>query len=359
VKRERSVAASARAHAALLGTLALVGAAGTARADDEPAKPAAPGVFVRSTQTMGTRLTLTLYTADERGAAEVTRDVFAEFARIAALMTTWTEDSAVSRLNAAAGRKAVVIDDEVFTVLEAALAMTKLSSGAFDVTVGAYQGLWKFDQDKDGTVPSDAEIAARLPLIGAKRLVLDAKKKTARLTKKGMRITLGGVAKGYAVDRAVALLRGRGFAHFIVQAGGDLYVAGRRGERRWRVGIRDPRGSADAPFALAEVEDATFSTSGDYERGFVKDGVRYHHILDPKTGRPVTGCRSVTVMAKDAMTADGLSTSLFVMGVAAGMALVESLPDVEAVFVDTDNRVHVSSGLAGKLQILAPPTPGI
>jgi len=161
------------------------------------------------------------------------------------------------------------------------------------------------------------------------------------------------------VDRAVALMRARGLVDFIVQAGGDLYVSGRHGDRPWRVGIRDPRGPRDAFFAAADVEDHTFSTSGDYERFTIKDGRRYHHIIDPRTGYPATGARSVTIMAKDGITAEILSKTLFIWGPERGMKLIERLPDVEAVIVGTDNKVSVSSGLAGKLVLVHPPTDGI
>jgi thiamine biosynthesis lipoprotein len=142
----------------------------------------------------------------------------------------------------------------------------------------------------------------------------------------------------------------------MVQAGGDMYVAGARGDRPWRVGIRDPRGGPSSYFAAAEVTDATFSTSGDYERAFLEDGVRYHHILDPATGRPAPACRSVTVMARDATTAEGLSKGVFILGPEAGLALVEGVEGAGAVVVDAANRVHVSRRLEGRIKQLHPPT---
>ena len=274
-------------------------------------------------------------------------------------MSSWLPESDVARVNAAAGKKAIQVDPEVFAVAKRAHEAGKLTSGAFDVTVGAFRGLWKFDEDLDGTIPDAKEVAGRLPLVGYKNLQLNKKAGTLRLKKAGMRLTLGGVAKGYAVDQAVEILHKRGYIDFILQAGGDLYASGQRGDRAWRVGIRDPRGKRDASFALAEVSDRTFSTSGDYERFVVKDGVRYHHILDPKTGYPATRSRSVTVQAKDAITADILSTALFVMGREAGLKLVEKMPDVEAVFVDKDNKVHASSGLKDKIVIIKAPSNGI
>jgi thiamine biosynthesis lipoprotein len=153
-----------------------------------------------------------------------------------------------------------------------------------------------------------------------------------------------------------AIFRSRGLHNFMIQFGGDLYVAGTRGPRRWHLAIQDPRGPAGDYFAAIELSDSSFSTSGDYERFFMRDGRRYHHILDPRTGEPARGCRSVTIVAKNATLADALSTGVFVMGPADGMALIERLPDVEGVIVSSDNRVLVSSGLEQRLQIIKQPT---
>ena len=308
---------------------------------------------------MGTSVDLTIWTSDDAGAAEAAEAVFSEFQRVDRLMSSWLNDSAVAKINRGAGSTAVVVDDEVMKLVLRAQEAGKLSGGAFDISVGAFRGLWKFDQDIDGSIPEDADVRKRAKLVNYRNIALNKKKRSVKLQRKGMRITLGGVAKGHAVDRAVAIVRKRGFADFIMQAGGDLYVSGQRGNRFWRVGIRDPRGKRDASFALAEVSNKTFSTSGDYERSIVVKGARYHHILDPATGRPAMRSRSVTVLAPDALTADIWSTALFVMGPAEGMKLVESRKDMEAVFVGGDNQLHVSSGLTDKLRILKPPSEGI
>lgn len=313
-----------------------------------PAPPAAPNPDHKvhfEAQEMGTVVDLTLWTDDDKRAAEAAQAVFAEFKRLDLEMSNWVDSSDVQRINQAAGVKAVRVSDEVFKIIQRAQQVSRKTDGAFDITIGAYRGLWKFDQEMDGSLPADAEVQARRKMTGYRDLVLDARHKTVKLRRKGMGITLGGIAKGYAVDRAVAILHERGMVDFIVQAGGDLYVAGKKGSQKWRVGIRDPRGSRDATFALTEIENKTFSTSGDYERGFVKDGVRYHHILNPKTGYPAKLCRSVTVMAKDAITADAWSTALFVLGPDKGLKLVARMPELQAVFVDSHNNVLVSSGL--------------
>ena len=317
-------------------------------------------IVMRSDKVMGTRVTVSIWTDDEIASAKAAQEVFEEFRRVDAIMTTWRADSEVSKVNAQAVTRAVPVSDETLSVILKALEVSQKSGGAFDITVGTLIGsLWKFDEDKDGSLPTAAEVQARLPLVGYRNVLVDKARKTVRLRKKGVQITLGGIAKGYAVDRAVKLLYDRGYVDFIIQAGGDLYVAGRRGDRNWRVGIRDPRGDRESTFAIAAIENRTFSTSGDYERFVIKDGVRYHHIIDPATGQPARRSRSVTVLAKDAITADAWSTALFVLGVDRGMPLVEKMSDLDAVFVDADNKVHVSSGLQGKIWIHRQPTPGI
>ncbi len=325
----------------------------------KPRDPSGSHLAVRSAKVMGTRVTLSIWGDDEAAAAKATEAVFKEFRRIDVLMTSWGTASDVAKINAGAGKTAVVVDPEVLEVMLYAQKVAAKSGGAFDITVGAFRGLWKFDQDIDGSIPPADKVRARLAKIGYKRVQIAAKTRTVKLAEPGMRITLGGIAKGYAVDRAIALLHKRGILDFILQAGGDLYTSGTKGARKWRVGIRDPRGPADKPFAMAEIKDHTFSTSGDYERGLVKNGVRYHHILDPQTGFPVKVSRSVTVMAKRAMVADAWSTALFVMGVQKGMKLVESMKGIEAVFVDDKNQVHMSSGLKKKVWIMKKPTDGV
>ena len=318
---------------------------------------AAEHLVERSRVTMGSPLRLTAWTADEPAAVTAFDAAFADVDRLDRLMTVWRDDSDVQRLNAAAGRQPVPVSAETFEVLQAATDLAGLTGGNFDVTFAALD-VWKFDHDIDGRVPSHAEIAARLPLVDHTALVLDAPARTAFLKRPGMRVNLGGIGKGYAVDRAASVLRAHGLEHFLIQFGGDLYAAGSRGDRPWRVGLQDPRGAADQSFATIELRDETFSTSGDYERSFMRDGRRYHHIIDPHTGAPARGARSVTIVARRAVLADAIAKAVFVAGPEAGMRLIEELPDVEGVMVDARNWVHVSSGLRDRLTVLAPPTDG-
>jgi thiamine biosynthesis lipoprotein len=325
-----------------------------------PANAQAPSHKVHhGVQVMGTVVDITFWTNDDEGAANAAKAVFEEFARVDRKMSSWLPDSDVAKINESAGTNYVVVDPELMKLVLRAQDAAKLSGGAFDISVGAFRGLWKFDQDVDGSIPAEADVRKRAKLVNYRKIRVNKKKQSIKLQRKGMRITLGGIAKGYAVDQSIAILRKLGFADFILQAGGDLYASGQAGDRSWRVGIRDPRGARDASFAVAEIKNSTFSTSGDYERSVIVKGKRYHHILDPATGTPATRSRSVTVLAPDAITADIWSTALFVMGPDKGMKYVESRPDLEAVFVGEDNRLHTSTGLVGKVKILKQPTPGI
>lgn len=306
---------------------------------------------------MGTEILLTAYAVDRAAVEEAFAAVFAEFDRLEALMTVWRPESDVSRLNAAAGSHPIPVSPETREVLRTAHEVSEWTSGGFDVTFGPLASLWKFDaQDKDGSIPRASTIAATLPLVGYRHLVIDDDKGTAFLEREGMRAHLGGIGKGYAVDRAAAILRGRGVRDFMIQAGGDLYVGGLKEGQPWRLGLRDPRGPLDQLFATIDLSNGTFSTSGDYERFFVKDGIRYHHIIDLKTGQPARLCRSVTLVSDRAVIADALSKGVFVLGPERGMALIERIPDVEGVIVSATNEVLVSSGLKGRITLLTSPT---
>ncbi len=323
---------------------------------DRTEAPSAPAVE-RTHETMGTLLRVTVSTAETAAAEQACREVFAEFDRLDALLSVWKPDSEVLRLNAAAGSHPVPVSAETREVLRIARQVSEWTGGAFDVTFGALSGLWKFDaQDKDGTVPDPARVKAALALVDYRALTIDDGAGTAFLARAGMRVHLGGIGKGYAVDRAVAILKSHGLRDFIIQAGGDLYVGGMKDGRPWRLGIRDPRGPVERSFAKVELTDGTFSTSGDYERFFLKDGRRYHHIIDLTTGEPARLSRSVTLVTNKAVIADALAKGVFILGPVRGLALVERIPDVEAVIVGAGNEVVVSSGLKGRVTMLARPT---
>jgi len=324
----------------------------------EAAKPAAQ-IFTRSHPCMGTKCDVQIFHTDAALAEKAFLRAFEALDRVDVLMSTWLENSDVSRVNQNAGVEPVVIHPETYSVIQKAPWLGETSEGAFDLTVGVFRGLWKFDEDNDGSLPTQAEVKARLKLVNYRDIVLDDAKKSVFLKRKGMKLTLGGTAKGYAVDAAVKAIRDTGIQDFIVQAGGDLFASGVRGERKWRVGIRDPRGGRESVIYKLELSNRAFNTSGDYERYVLRDGKRYHHILDARTGFPVTSTRSVTVLANSSFEADLWDTMLFVMGPEKAMALVEKTEGIEAVIIDANNEVHISSGLRDKLTKVHDPSPGI
>ena len=304
---------------------------------------------------MGSELRVGLWTTDGSKAAAAAEDVAREFDRLEGLLSVWKDGSDVVRLNRAAGAQPVAVARETLEVLDAAREASEWTGGKFDITFGALADIWKFDHDQDNSVPDRSAIESRLPLVDYSAVRVDRAAGTAVIAHRGMRVHLGGIGKGYAIDRAIAMLRAQGFTDFIVQAGGDLYVAGSNGGQPWSLGIADPR-QPDRVFARVQLTNATFSTSGDYERSFLKNGVRYHHLLDPDRGEPARECRSVTIVADRAILADVLSTGVFIMGPADGMALIEKLPGVEGVIVSAKNEVLISSGLRGRVDIAAQPT---
>jgi FAD:protein FMN transferase len=320
---------------------------------------AGPPLVVVNRKCMGTLCEVKVVHPDEAFVRQAVAKGMAEMDRIEALTTSWTDTSDVARVNQAAGKAAAPVAADTMAVIDKGLWVAGRTGGAFDITVGVFKGLWKFDEDNDGSIPDPAEVRRRQLLVRYQDVLVDHAAGTVKLRRPGQRLNLEGLAKGYGVDAAVRAMRAAGLRDFIFHAGGDLFAAGRKGDREWRVGIQDPRAPRGKIIFELSLSNKAFNTSGDYERFVMKDGVRYHHILDARTGFPARACRSVTILADDAFTADTLDTAVFAVGPDKGMALVEDLPGVEAVIVDADNKVHVSSGLAGKIVKRGEPTEGI
>jgi thiamine biosynthesis lipoprotein len=290
---------------------------------------------------MGTAVRVELW-CDERASGEAAiAAVMAEMHRIDRTMSPHKPDSELSVINRDAGNLPVGLSDEMFDLLIRSVQMSRLSGGAFDITYASVGQLYDYRQS---IKPSEAALAQARAAIGYQNLVLDPATRSVRFARPGMRIDLGGFAKGHAVDRGAAILRRHGIANAIVTAGGDSHVVGDHRGRPWTIAIRDPR-SPDDVVALLPLEDVAISTSGDYERYFEQDGVRCHHVIDPKTGKSPSGVRSVTILADDGLTTEGLSKSVFVLGLDKGMRLIESQPGVDAVVVDANGTLHYSSGL--------------
>lgn len=339
-----------RGFAHLFSILALVAASACARE-----APPVPRLVERSRVAMGSQLKLAAWTADETKTVDTFEHVFREFDRLENLLSVWRDDSDVVRINKNAGVSPVPVSHDTIAVLREAAEASALTRGKFDITFGALSDIWRFDHDQDNVVPDRQLIETRLPRIDYRAVQIDGTAKTAFITRPNTRVHLGGIGKGYAIDRAIALMAERGLTDFLIQSGGDLYVRGTNNGTPWKLGIADPRG-AHEPFATLQITNGTFSTSGDYERFFIKDGVRYHHLIDPDFGEPATGCRSVTIVTDRAVLADALSTGVFILGPDEGMKLIEQLPDVEGVIVTRENEVLVSSGLRGRIELLRPPT---
>ncbi len=312
---------------------------------------------------MGTSLHFIAYTskaADVKGTHAAIDAAIAEILRLEQLLSEWRPDSEVSRINSNAGAW-VSVGPETERVIERSLFAGRVSQGTFDITFQVMSDVWKFGSAQDATpkLPSAAEVRQRRALIDYRRVELDTEQHRVRLAK-GRKIGVGGIAKGFIVDRAVDVLRKAGLDAFLVQAGGDLYGAGRKPDGSpWVSGIQDPRAPQGTFFATIELEDHAFSTAGDYARAFVSNGKRYHHIIDPRTGYPATASRSVTVWANDATTADFVDDAVFILGPEKGLALADSIEGVGVVIVDAQNRVLTNSRLAGKLHQLHPPSDGI
>jgi FAD:protein FMN transferase len=317
-------------------------AAGPVPAAVNVSAPESSRWFSRDEAIMGTAIHVELWGDDARAAERAIDAVMAEMHRIDRLMSPYKSDSELSRINRDAGRKPVAVGAELFGLIERSLHFSKLSDGAFDITFASVGHLYDY---RSGVAPDAAALERARQAIGWQHLQLDAGKRTVRFGRDGMRIDLGGFAKGYVVDTSIAILKRLGVEHAVVAAGGDSHVMGDRRGRPWSIAIRDPR-DAKRVVAVLPLRDTSISTSGDYERYFERDGVRHHHLIDPKTGASPRSVRSVTILADDGLTSEGLSKCLFVLGLERGMRLVESLPGVDAVVVDAAGALHFSSGLA-------------
>jgi len=296
---------------------------------------------------MGTTVTIEAAGADQATLEQASAAAFAEMARVEGLMSPYRPDSDVSRLTIAA-REATVAPDTA-EVIALGLEIARRSRGAFDLTLGRLKALWGIESESP-QVPPAAEIAVALQGIGPEALTISG----MHVTKASplLAIDLGAIAKGYAIDRAIAVLRDAGVTSAAVNAGGDIGLLGDKQGRPWRIGIQHPRRPGEVLTTL-EVRDRAVVTSGDYERSFERDGRRYHHLFDPQSGYPADRCQSVTVLAPRAVLADALATALFVLGPEQGLQLLRNYPEVDALIVGADGRLFRTPALAG-LEAAAP-----
>jgi thiamine biosynthesis lipoprotein len=292
---------------------------------------------------MGTRITVELWSEDKDKAEQAIDAVLDEERHVDESMSTYKPTSEVSQVNAKAADGPMRISKELFDLLVTAKEYSVLTDGAFDITYASVGYLYDF---RKRVRPDEAQIQKALPAVNFRHVLLDPKNQTVQFSQKGVRIDLGGIAKGYAVDRGIDVLKSRGFTRAYVSAGGDSRIIGDRFGKPWMVGIRDPRKGEGEVITRIPLTDAAISTSGDYERFFDEDGVRYHHIIDPHTGHSASKVLSATIIGPYAMRTDGLSKTAFVLGPEKAMEIYNRIDDIDAIIVKLDGTVIYSNGLA-------------
>lgn len=297
--------------------------------------------FSEQAEIMGTRIGVEVWHDNEQEAQQAIDAVLTEFQRLDQALSPYIESSELYRVNQLAANQAVEISREFFDLIQTSLDYSTLTQGAFDITFASVG--YQYDY-RAGIKPSEQAIAEALPLIDSRLLTLDAEALTVRFENKGVRIDLGGIAKGYAVDRGIGILAQHDIEHGLISAGGDSRLLGDHRGRPWNIGIQAPR-KKQGLAAVLPLSETAISTSGDYERYFERDGIRYHHIISPTTGRSAGELRSVTILGPNATRTDALSTSVFVLGLEKGLNLINGLDDVEAVIIDNQGEMHMSDGM--------------
>ena len=316
--------------------------------------PAGPPFRTFSGEAMATRWEIVL--PERADAAAAAARGFARLEELDLLLSEWKPSSPLSAINRAAGVEPVAVPEELYRLLERALELGRRTDGAFDVSWAALWGLWDF-RAAAPELPDPGTLAARARLVDYRAVRLDAARRTVFLPRAGMKLGLGGIGKGYALDAVAALLEADGFGDFLLVGGGQVVARGTRAGRPGRVGLRDPRGGRGEYFARVPLGDASLSTTADNESFFEIDGVRFHHVLDPRTGWPSRGLRSASVLHPDATLADALSTAVMVLGRERGFALAREL-GAEVATVDVAGALEASAGLAARWQLLRLPRRG-
>jgi thiamine biosynthesis lipoprotein len=305
------------------------------------ASPARAEWMQRTEAIMGTRCYVELWADDPVKGNEAIDAVMAEFRRIDDLMSHYKPESQLSQINAHANDEPVQVDKELFDLIKLSTHYSQITEGAFDITYASVGYLYDYRRHIH---PTEEQIRQALPAVNWRNMLFDDTHHTVRFEHPGMRIDLGGIGKGYAVDRGTEILQARGIRHALVTAGGDSRIIGDRLGRPWLVAIRHPDDPSKVVTRIP-LSDSAVSTSGDYERYFDEDGVRYHHIIDPRTGHSASRVRSATVMAPTATQTDGMSKTAFVLGADKALEIINRMPEYDAVFVLPDGRMLWSNGL--------------
>lgn len=289
---------------------------------------------------MGTTVEVELWHGDSAIGRNAVEAVFHEMIRLDKLLSPYKPESMISQINREAAAGEVVVDEETFWLINKAVEFSELSHGAFDITFASVGYLYDYRNHK---LPTEAQRLEKKSAIDYRHIRLDPLNKTVSFKNKAVKIDLGGIAKGYACDRGIKIIKELGIQHGIVSAGGDSKILGDKRGRPWMIGIKDPRG--DQSIINVPVENVALSTSGDYERFFIKEATRYHHIIDPSTGSSAGELTSVTIIADEGVYSDALSTAVFVLGVDEGLALINRLANTSAIIIDKQGRLFYSADL--------------
>ena len=293
---------------------------------------------------MGTRFELTVVASSEEIGYINIDEAVAEITRIERMISSWDPDSETSRINENAGIRPVKVSPELFQLIERAKNISEITGGAFDISYASMDRLWKFDGSMT-QMPSEEAIKANIANIGYEAIELDPDAMTVFLRRKGMKIGFGAIGKGYAADKTKELLVSKGVPGGIINASGDLTTWGTKATgEKWMVGIANPMGK-NRVFSWLPVVESSVATSGNYEKFIEFDGKRYSHIIDPRSGYPTRGIRSVSLFSKSAELCDALATAVFIMGKDSGIHLINQIEGTEVVVVDSNNKIHKSSGI--------------
>lgn len=293
---------------------------------------------------MGSRFDITVVALNEELGYINIEEAIAEITRIEKIISSWDEDSETSLINKNAGIKPVKVSYELFKLIERAKQISELTDGAFDISYASLDEIWKFDGSMK-YMPNDDEIKKSLAKVGYDKIILDAKNRTVFLKEKGMKISFGALGKGYAADKAKELLISKQVVGGIINASGDLTTWGTKATgEKWLIGIANPL-SKDKIFSWLPIVESSVATSGNYEKYVTFKGKKYSHIIDPRTGYPSSGINSVSIFAKSAEVSDALATAVFIMGRDSGLFLINQLDGIEAILVDSNNKIHKSSGI--------------
>jgi len=308
----------------------------------------APAIHKKVLKLMGNRFEITVVSENENEALARIDEAIVEIRRIEKLLTTFDENSQTNLINRYAGVKPVKVDREMVDIIQRSKKISDITQGAFDITYGSVdKKLWNFD--KNMTSLPDADLARKMVrLINYKNVIVEEKKSTVFLKEKGMRIGFGGIGKGYAAERAKFILQQRGMKSGIVNAAGDLTVWGYQPNgKEWTIGIADPD-AARHPFSYLSITDMAVATSGNYEKYVMIGGKKYSHTIDPKTGLPVNGIKSVTIISPNAEIADAMATPVMIMGIKVGLDMINQIKGVSCIIIDGSNKIYTSKNITLK-----------